>query len=173
MRVLLVFLFLILQNSIYSQDKNIFDLARKGSKNEIIVFFESHKQVNCNEINPHGFTPLIMACYYNNKEAVLSFLERNVELDYISPEGTALMAVAVKGNVELAELLLTNGANPDLTNDEGITALMYAVQFENKKLVELLLYHNANKKLLDKNGISAFEYAIKTKNEDIINLLKF
>lgn len=172
MRIFFFLLYFILMSPIYSQDKNIFDLARNGSKSEISSFFKENKEVNCNQINSYGFTPLIMACYYNNKAAVLSFLERNIELDYISPEGTALMALAVKGNLELTEILLANGANPDLTNVEGITALMYAVQFENKKLVELLLQYNANKKLLDNNGISAFEYAIKTKNEHIINLLK-
>lgn len=173
MKVFLVILFLLLQFSLYSQDKNLFELARKGSRDEIIAFHESVKEANYNHKNNYGFTPLIMGCYYSNKDAVLFFLEQNVDLNYISPEGTALMAVAVKGNVEIAKILLSKGANPDLSNEEGITALMYAVQFENVKLIELLLQYKANKKLLDKNGISAFEYAIKTKNENIINLLKF
>lgn len=172
MKIVIVLFFLIFQSIIYSQGKDIFDLARNGSKSEISYFFEKNKGFNCNETNPYGFTPLIMACYYNNKEAVLSFIEQNAELDYVSQEGTALMALTVKGNVDLAEILLVKGANPDLTNVQGITALMYAVQFENKKLVELLLKHKANTKLLDNKGNSAFEYAVKTKNEDIINLLK-
>ena len=93
-------------------------------------------------------------------------------LDYTSTNGTALMACVIKGNIEMAEILLLNKANPDLTDINGITALMYAVQFQNEKMIQLLLDHKANKSIIDKQGKTAFEYAVSTKNELIINLFK-
>jgi len=103
---------------------------------------------------------------------VIFLIDNKANLDFLSSEGTALMAATVKGNFKMTEILLQNGANPDLTNEAGISALMYAVQFKNISTIKLLLQHNANKLLLDKEGRSAFEYAVFTKNEEIINLLK-
>jgi ankyrin repeat protein len=82
------------------------------------------------------------------------------------------MACVVKGNLVMLEFLLKNKANPNLTDANGITALMYAVQFQNKEIVKLLLENNANKNTKDKQGKTAFEYAVFSKNELIINLLK-
>jgi ankyrin repeat protein len=82
------------------------------------------------------------------------------------------MACVIKGNIKMAEILLLNKANPDLTDINGITALMYAVQFQNEKMIQLLLDHKANKSIIDKQGKTAFEYAVSTKNELIINLFK-
>lgn len=172
MKRLLFFICIFLSNIHFAQSNDIFDLARKGKATDIKSFIDENKEIDLNKSNSYGFTPLILACYYNNKEAVHFLIKKNVNLNYNTQEGTALMAVTVKGNVDLVKILLEKGANPDLTNDAGITALMYAVQFENKEIIELLLHYNANKYLLDTNGNSAFEYAIKTKNKEIINLLK-
>jgi hypothetical protein len=72
----------------------------------------------------------------------------------------------------MAEFLLLNKANPNLTDINGITALMYAAQFQNEKMIKLLLDHKANKNIKDKQGKTAFEYAVMTKNELIINQFK-
>ena len=82
------------------------------------------------------------------------------------------MASVVKGNNELVKLLINKGANLDLTDSNGITALIYAVQFKNIEILKTLLEHKANKSLVDKNGKTAFEYAVFSGNEEIINLLK-
>ena len=99
-------------------------------------------------------------------------IENKANINYVSTEGTVLMAATVKGNVSMVELLLKNGANPNLTNSTGVTALMYAVQFKNSKIVNLLLQFKADKLQIDNNGKSAFEYAVFSNNEEIINLLK-
>ena len=72
----------------------------------------------------------------------------------------------------LTELLLEKGCNPDLTDANGTTALIYATQFKNPELIKALLKHNADKSKIDSNGKTAFEYAVFSGNEDIINLLK-
>lgn len=156
---------------VFSQEASFFAIARKGTVAEAQSYMQLHPTC-VNEVNQHGFTPLILACYNGNEAMVTFLLENKADVNYVSPEGTVLMAATVKGNDKMVELLLKNNANPDLTNQNGITALMYAVQFKNVTIIRLLLQYKANKLLIDNEGKTAFEYAVFSKNEEIINLLK-
>lgn len=165
---LIIFLF---QFSIFAQEKlNVYDIARKGTVPEIEVLNKETPEI-INTPNERGFTPLILACYSGN-EAVAMYLIENSNVDFVSSEGTALMAAVVKGNVKLTKELLEKKANPNLTNKQGTTALIYAVQFKNAELISLLLKYNASKSKLDSDGKTAFEYAVFAGDETIINLLK-
>lgn len=167
----ILFLFIINSTISFSQDKDFFMIARKGTVDEAKVAFQ--KNTACiNEANKDGFSPLILACYSGNNEVIDFLIANNANVNYTSQEGTALMAATVKGNLDLVALLLKKGADPDLKNKTGITALMYAVQFKNVDIVKLLLNSGANKSLQDNEGRTAFEYAVFTKNDEIINLLK-
>ena len=157
--------------SVFSQEKvSVYDIARKGTIDQIQALFKENPE-SINTPNPSGFSPLILACYSGN-ESVANYLIEKVNLDYVSNEGTALMAAVVKGNLKLASLLLEKKANPNLTNKQGTTALIYAVQFKNAELIKLLLKYNASKSQLDNEGKTAFEYAVFSGDETIINLLK-
>lgn len=171
MRKALLITFLFLCFFGYSQESSFFNTVRKGTIEEAAKFIKLNP--NCvNEVNQYGFSPLILACYNGNEPMISFLIENKANINYVSSEGTVLMAATVKGNVAMVELLLKNGANPNLTNSNGITALMYATQFKNIKIVNLLLQYNADKRLVDNNGKTAFEYAVFTNNEEIINLLK-
>lgn len=164
----LIFFF---QISIFAQEKlNIYDVARKGTVDQIEVLYKENPEI-INTPNESGFSPLILACYSGN-ETVATFLIDKANIDFVSNEGTALMAAVVKGNVKLVNLLLEKKANPNLTNKQGVTALIYAVQFKNAEMIRLLLEHNASKSQLDTDGKTAFEYAVFAGDETIINLLK-
>jgi len=125
-----------------------------------------------NQKSNEGFTPLILASYRGNLDMVKFLIESGAQVNVETSMGTALMAATVKGHYAIVAFLLEEEANPDLTDSEGTTALMYAVQFRNVALTKLLLLHKASKTVLDSKGKSAFEYAVFTGNEEIINLLK-
>lgn len=166
-----ILIFLTVQ-SVFSQTetKDIFDVARNGTVEELKSFEESNPKI-VDSLNQSGFSPLILACYRGNRE-VAEYLMDKANVNYISPSGTALAAVVVKGDTELALKLLEKKADPDLADPNGATPLMFAVQFQNERLAELLLKFGADKTLADKNGKTAFEYAVFTKNPKIIELLK-
>lgn len=172
-RTLLLFLLLfpILSNAQEKEKKDVFNVARSGTVEEMKLL-ESKNLDTINAINPSGFTPLILACYKGNTTVAHYLIPKVKNINLNTPSGTALAATCVKGNVPLAQLLLENNANPNLADTSGMTPLLYAIQFKNLELIKLLLTFKADKKLADNTGKSPFEYAVFTKNQEIINLLK-
>lgn len=168
MRLAIVCFFIV--NLIFAQ-KDVFVVARNGSVEEMKFLYE--KNANCvNAVDKNGFSPLILASYRGNFEVAKYLITLVEDINYQSPEGTALMATVMSGNLELIHLLIDQKANLDATNNAGVTALMLAVQFKNLEIIKLLLQHNANKLLKDDEGKTAFEYAVNTNNDTIIQLLK-
>ncbi|MGL9718971.1 MAG: ankyrin repeat domain-containing protein [Wolbachia sp.] len=49
----------------------------------------------------------------------------------------------MKGKVDIAKILLKHNADVNAKNNEGRTALYYAVKYNHQKLVELLLAYGA------------------------------
>ena len=86
---------------------------------------------------------------------------------------TALMIVINK-NLLMAELLLDNGANPNIQNVRNETALMITVQWNNYPGALLLLEHGANKHLVNEKGKTALTLAEEHThyNKAMINLLR-
>ncbi|HEX8561840.1 MAG TPA: ankyrin repeat domain-containing protein [Flavobacterium sp.] len=155
----------------YGQNSNVFDIARKGTVAEAQMLLDKDPYA-FSALSPEGFTPLILACYRGNNDVAAFLISHGSDVNVNSPMGTALMAAVVKGNTEIAKLLLESKAKPDMADANGTTALIYAVKFQNSEIIKLLLTHKADKSLLDKDKKSAFEYATFSGNESIIQLLK-
>jgi len=154
-----------------AQNKDVFDTARSGTVDEMKALAAINKDT-INGVNTSGFTPLLLACYRGNT-AVAGYLAQNVKnINENSSNGTALAAAAVKGNVNLAKVLLEHKANPNIADPAGVTPLVYAVQFENKALIQLLLQYKADPAKADKEGKTVYDHAVFTNNKDIIELLK-
>ncbi len=166
-----IFVFFVISDAQGQSTTSVFDIARKGSLTEIEELFKLNARA-INEVNANGFTPLILACYSGNNNVAQFLIRKGCDINYKSPMGNALMAAVVRGNLEMVTYLLTQKANIDETDDNGVTALMFAIQFTNVELVQLLLKNKADKTIVDKNGKTAFEYAVSSGNEEIINLLK-
>lgn len=168
MRIVILFLFLV--STSFAQ-KNVFAVARNGTVEEMKLLFE--KNENCvNEIDGYGFSPLILASYRGNFEVAKYLITIVKNVDYQSPEGTALMAAVMRNNTELIQLLIDKNVNLDLKSQTGVTALMLAIQFKNIEIIKLLLHNKANLSLKDNDGKTAFEYAVTTNDETIIQLIK-
>ncbi|WP_379968635.1 ankyrin repeat domain-containing protein [Epilithonimonas sp. UC225_85] len=167
----LFLLFLILGNLCFAQDKNVFDIARSGTVQEIEALAKQNPDV-LNSVNQMGFSPLILACYRGNVEVAKYLIEHTKDINYLSPEGTALASLCINYNKELVEKLLAKKADPNIQDSQGNTPLLWAVKRNNIELISLLLKNKADINIKDSMGISAFEYAIKSNNTELINLLK-
>jgi uncharacterized protein len=170
MKIKTAFLLLLLHFYAYSQ-KNVFDIARTGTLDEMKMLYEENPKA-VNELNENGYSTLILATYRSNNDVAKYLIEVIDTIDYTCSLGSALMAATYKSNNEIVESLLKKGANPDQVDENGQTALMLASQFGNKNIVSLLLEYKADKTILNKEGKSAFELAVFSGNTEIIELLK-
>ena len=81
-----------------------------------------------------------------------------------------LMNAALYGSAEMMELLLKKGANPNLQNADGETALMWSLHDIEK--VKLLIDKGANVNLKTKHGNTAFLIACVGSNQyELVKLL--
>lgn len=83
-----------------------------------------------------------------------------------------LFKAAESGKISAFRSALSNGANINATNANGITALMIACKLGHTELVKFILSKGAKINIVDKNGLTAINYAEFSKNIDLINYFK-
>lgn len=68
----------------------------------------------------------------------------------LDSEGNSLVILAtITGNQKVIELLLNKGFDADVQNEDGNTALHYAIDAKMLKIVELLINFGANEHLVN------------------------
>ena len=167
-----IIILLLICTSLKAQDKNVFDIARKGTLSDIQEIFNQTPEL-INAINDNKATPLILACYRNNEAVALYLSDKVSNVNYNSGMGTALMAAIMSGNKVIIEKLISKKADLDQTDTQGKTALIYAAFNNNTEIVQMLIKAGANKKLADKENRTALDYAKLNKNTQLIILLDF
>ena len=87
---------------------------------------------------------------------------------------TPLYRSIISGNLKATEVLLSNGANPNIQCSMNETALYQAVDMEKIDHVKLLLKHGADPNISQIDGLSPLHLAVSKQNLLIIKcLLKF
>jgi len=163
-------LFLLVNLSLFAQDKSIFDIARKGTITEVKDAYTRNPE-SINTLNEDGYSALILACYRGNVDVALFLIEKANNLNYISGDGTALMAAIMSGNTKIIDSLIDHKADLNLSDAQGKTALIYATFFNKTEIAKKLLKAGANKTLKDSDGKSALDFANANKNTELIILL--
>ncbi|XP_022256931.1 KN motif and ankyrin repeat domain-containing protein 1 isoform X1 [Limulus polyphemus] len=81
---------------------------------------------------------------------------------------TALMLAVSQKNVKMVEMLLEAGAEINLQDDDGSTALMCAAEHGHKELVKLLLSHpDCDLYLTDRDGSTALTICMEAGHRDL------
>ena len=118
--------------------------------------------------------------YASTAEVATLLLDYSAQVDFqASHVGlTALMVASTHGRYEISELLLERGAQVNLQDSQGRSALMYAVvkdeRIPDKDAVgqaRLLLQHGANPQLEDREGNTALAFAVDRGDKELIELL--
>merc|ERR1719198_1233937 len=114
------------------------------------------------QFNADKISPFLQAVKEGNKEAVEKGLAGV----------TALMMAVMSGHAEMAQLLLSKGA--DASGAEPLskrTPLMFAAQGSVPKLVEILLSAKADASKVDKEGQTALMWAAVAGRTDTAKIL--
>jgi ankyrin repeat protein len=87
-----------------------------------------------------GRAALDIACDKNALKVIEVLAKHGANLNRKNPKdgGTALMFAAANGRVEAVKLLLQLGADPNVIDDRGLTALKYATIWKKEPIVDLL-----------------------------------
>ena len=146
-------------------------LAAKGNANIVKLLLQSG--ADANQMSIHGFTPLMIACSRSkvDPEIIDLLIKHGADVNARSfHEETALKIASrrnkgvwvekygVKGTA-IEKKLLDYGAEVNLRDKNGATALMAASEARNAELVKLLLDHGADVNIQDKQGKTAHALA--------------
>src|SRR5271166_5816256 len=150
--------------------------------NPIFDIPDPNKEYQCSIYSKStGFTLLMKLVMQARKEGVMDYLKSYIstltkeELDKKNTYGwTALMLTArnsnIYSNVDVLQMLLENGANPNLRDNYGDTALIWASSYSNTdsniETVKILLENGANPNLQCNNGYTALMIASSYSNTD-------
>lgn len=131
-----------------------------------------------------GETPLMAAARAGSAAAVQLFIERGADVNAVEAlqEQTALMWAAAEGHLDVVDVLLDNGANPNLKSrtselstrstradypSGGFTALMWAVRNGNEPVARRLIEGGADPNLTNADGSTAMMLAIVNDRFDL------
>lgn len=131
-----------------------------------------YANVNVNEKNYAGITPLTIAAEKGNMEIIKMLVEdgKAVVNDPSSYGVTPLIAAAAAGNDKVVEYLIAQGADVTAKDDLGKTALIYAIGFDNPKLISSLIkLDNKAVNLPDNSGNTPLIYAAQ---KGLVNNIK-
>ncbi|XP_004349793.2 hypothetical protein CAOG_01273 [Capsaspora owczarzaki ATCC 30864] len=118
---------------------------------------------------------LLAGARSNNVELVRMLLQRpgidvNVRGQGMGTGGlTPLQMASFFGHTAVVDLLLQNGADPNLQDKEGETPLHRAAMSDRREILQLLLKHNADVTIRNGMGMTAQALA---RNEDVRRLLR-
>lgn len=130
---------------------------------------------NPNLLDAKGYTALHNVLKFRNLKTVKLLLDKFLDVDIQANQHgfTALhLAVAFSDSEESEEIvkeLLKRGANPNLQDNWGQTALHKAVNSSSLKTLELLLKHKADINIKNNNGYTPLQLAVA---ESRLNKLK-
>ncbi|SHH43395.1 ankyrin repeat domain-containing protein [Winogradskyella jejuensis] len=156
--------------TLLTAQQNIFDACRQGDLDTVIkIYTIDENSINIQEET--GYTPLVLACYYGHENIVEFLVDKVKSLNDKTSYGSPLMAATVKGYDNIVDILLANKVDPNITDEQGVTAAHYAVLFKNYDIVEKLV--NANADFTIKNNVdkSALDYALSHNDEKLNKLL--
>ncbi len=91
------------------------------------------------DINKPGWAPLHYAASSGHLETMVFLLENSAYIDAESPNGTTpLMMAAQYGSTAAVKLLIDEGADPTIKNQQGLSALDFATNGSRPDAVEIL-----------------------------------
>ncbi|XP_040297728.1 ankyrin repeat and SAM domain-containing protein 3 [Bufo bufo] len=112
---------------------------------EVVQSCVRRRDVDLNQPNLGGWTPLMYASYIGHDAVVSLLLEAGVDVNCRTPSGqTPLMLAASCGNESAAYFLIKQGAEIEARDARGWTALFHCTSAGHQRTLRFLLENGAN-----------------------------
>jgi len=135
--------------------------------------------VNLNLSSENGWTPLMRAVNLGYVDMATAILNAKADVNKTEKGGWSALHLTVDGdtksseriNLQLAKLLLVNGAKINQRNKAGETALSLSVRNSQQAIFEFLLSKNANINTSDKDGYTPLLRSIDNGRVEMAKIL--
>ena len=136
--------------------------------------FLSKADTDMSKIDYAGWTPMHRAIEINDIEMIklLIYKSNKANLGFTNRQGRTPLTYAIsKGNLDVIEFLVKNGADTNFEDQLGWTPMTRAIDSENVDIIRFLCENGADLDLLDSNGWTPIEKTIVRDNLEILQLL--
>ncbi|KAF7043071.1 hypothetical protein CFC21_052506 [Triticum aestivum] len=123
-------------------------MAALGGSLPVCRYLVEDIRLDVDDVGPMGETPLTCAISRQNAYLVCYFLDHGADTEKLNSEGyTPLHFATNQGYVDIVELLLSKGANPDGLSHGGTALHVAANNGHDDIIVKVLLDHHADHKI--------------------------
>lgn len=146
---------------ILGDDLDVFESAAIGRQDRLTrLLAQDPRRVD--ERSPDGFTPLQLACFFAQPEAVKLLLRRGADVELVSANPASLRAIhsaAAGGSTEIVESLLRARADANARQQGGWTALHAAAASGRLDMARTLVTHGGDPSITNGEGKTAYDIA--------------
>ena len=146
----------IMEDSKFSFSSGLLTAAGNGINKAVQFFLEMG--VNIDNVDSNGRTALMLASKAGHEEIVETLL-------------SARANGSQDGHSRVGQILLKGGADPNIQEKDGRSALMYASQNGHSEVVQILLKGGADPNIQEKDGRSALMYASFNGHSEVVQIL--
>ncbi|EHK47127.1 hypothetical protein TRIATDRAFT_217580 [Trichoderma atroviride IMI 206040] len=118
----------------------------------------------------YKWLPLHFTAHFGIVESMRLLLDCGADPDLVSDLGSTALALATD-NSEIVHLLIEKGADLNIRDSSGKTAMMFAAWDKNSEILRMLVENGANLDMVDDKGVCALHYAVVSGSVDCVRIL--
>lgn len=153
---------------------NVYEASALGRAARLKTIL-GQSRLRVNEPNAEGFTPLGLAAFFGNADAVKVLLDHGATVDLRDKSrfaNTALDAAVASDHAEVVRILLAAGANVNVRDGADYTPLHKAAANGNVEILRILLDHGADVGAAREGGSTALADAVAKGHPEAADLLR-
>jgi uncharacterized protein len=152
----------------------IFEAAATGKINNILRLLARDPQL-VNAYAKDGFQALGLACYFGHLDVADYLIKAGAPVNAPSRNelsAAPIQSAAAAGHVKIVDLLLKNGADPNIREAGGYTPLHAAAQNGDTGVIRTLLYGGADLDIKSNDGKVPLDLALEAGHKEAIKVLQ-
>jgi len=155
----------------FEVNDSVVDHAGRGHLSEIQNYFKNGGNPKIR--NEGGYSLLMAAAISTNADLIDFLVETGVDINWQNPpyDQTPLMIACFGCPLNITQRLLEHGAELEVTDMTGHTALTYAAHYNRPYNAEALLKKGANPNTQGKNGLTPLHHAATENHIALVELL--